>query len=127
MCSILEYRQSYQHIRAGCGYECRAGFYEQRLPDPHLATIGTARPGKVGSEAVISVTAQIDGRPQSVGSMTFRVRKLPDPNPFIPIKDAQGNTVHYKGSPKKISKAALMAAEQLGAASTTISSTSATA
>ncbi len=76
----------------------------------------TARPGKVGSEAVISVTAQIDGRPLSVGSMTFRVRKLPDPTPFIPIKDAQGNTVHYKGSPKKISKAALMAAEQLGAA-----------
>lgn len=76
----------------------------------------TARPGKVGSEAVISVTAQIDGRSQQVGSMTFRVRKLPDPTPFIPMKDAQGNTVHYKGSPKRISKAALMAAETLGAA-----------
>ncbi len=48
--------------------------------------------------------------------MTFRVRKLPDPLPYIPIKDAQGNIVHYKGAPKKISKAALMAAEQLGAA-----------
>lgn len=48
--------------------------------------------------------------------MTFRVRKLPDPTPYIPIKDAQGNVVHYKGSPKKISKAALMAAESLGAA-----------
>lgn len=75
-----------------------------------------AHPGKVGSEAVISVTAQIDGRSQAVGSMTFRVRKLPDPTPYIPIKDAQGNIIHYKGSPKRISKAALMAAETLGAA-----------
>lgn len=75
-----------------------------------------ARPGQVGTEAVISVTAQMDGRSQQVGSMTFRVRKLPDPSPFIPIKDAQGNTVSYKGFPKKISKAALMAAETLGAA-----------
>lgn len=76
----------------------------------------TARPAQVGSEAVISVTAQMDGRSQQVGSMTFRVRKLPDPTPFIPIKDGQGNIVEYKGSPKKISKAALMAAETLGAA-----------
>ncbi len=75
-----------------------------------------AHPGKVGSESVISVSAQIDGRSQPVGSMTFRVRKLPDPVPYIPVKDAQGNTIHYKGSPKRISKAALMAAETLGAA-----------
>ncbi len=75
-----------------------------------------ARTTQVGSEAVINVSAQIDGRSQQVGSMTFRVRKLPDPTPYIPIKDAQGNTLHYKGAPKKISKAALMAAETLGAA-----------
>lgn len=75
-----------------------------------------AHPGQVGSEAVISVTAQMDGRAQQVGSMTFRVRKLPDPSPYIPIKDAQGNVVDYKGTPKKISKAQLMAAETLGAA-----------
>ena len=75
-----------------------------------------AHPGKVGSEAVVSVTATIDGRAQTVSSMTFRVRKLPDPSPYISMKDAQGNTVHYKGSPKRISKAALMAADGLGAA-----------
>ena len=75
-----------------------------------------ARPGKVGTEAVISVTAQLEGRSQTVGSMTFRVRKLPDPTPYLAVKDAQGNTVHYKGSPKRISKAALMASEGLGAA-----------
>lgn len=75
-----------------------------------------AHPTQVGSEAVISVTATVDGRSQTVGSMTFRVRKLPDPSPYIAYKDASGNTVHYKGTPKRISKAALMAASGLGAA-----------
>lgn len=75
-----------------------------------------ARPGKVGSEAVITVSAQLEGRTQAVGSMKFRVRKLPDPSPYIPVRDAQGNVNHYKGSPRRISKAALMAADGLGAA-----------
>ncbi len=75
-----------------------------------------ARPGKVGSESVISVTAQLEGRSTEVGSMKFRVRKLPDPTPYIAMRDASGNSVHYKGTPKRISKAALMAADGLGAA-----------
>ncbi len=75
-----------------------------------------AHPGKVGSEAVISVTAQLEGRTQNVGSMTFRVRKLPDPTVYLPVKGADGNVMHYKGSPKRISKAMLMSAEGLGAA-----------
>lgn len=75
-----------------------------------------AHPGKVGSEAVISVTAQMEGRSMNVGSMTFRVRKLPDPTVYMPVKDGSGNVVHYKGAPKRISKAALMGAEGLGAA-----------
>ena len=75
-----------------------------------------ARPAQIGQEAVISVFASIDGAKQQVGSMTFRVRKLPDPLPYIPIKDAQGNMISYKGSPKKISKAQLMDAESIGAA-----------
>ena len=75
-----------------------------------------AHPGKVGSEAVISVSAQLEGRTQSVGSMTFRVRKLPDPSPYLAVRDGSGNVTHYKGTPKRISKAALMAADGLGAA-----------
>ncbi|MDE5902209.1 MAG: gliding motility protein GldM, partial [Muribaculaceae bacterium] len=75
-----------------------------------------AHVSQVGTEATISVTAELDGRRQDVGSMTFRVRKLPDPTPFIAIKDGTGNTVQYKGSPKRISKAQLMAATGLGAA-----------
>ena len=75
-----------------------------------------AHPGKVGTECVISVTAQLEGRSMSVGSMSFRVRKLPDPTAYLPVRDGSGNTVHYKGSPKRISKAALMEASGLGAA-----------
>lgn len=74
------------------------------------------RPMQVGKEAVISVFASIDGQKQQVGSMSFRVRPLPDPSPYLPIKDAQGNIKEYKGSPSKISKAQLMATESLGAA-----------
>lgn len=74
-----------------------------------------ARPTKVGENAQISVTATVDGRSQNVGSMTFRIRKLPDPTAYIALKDASGNPVSYKGTPKRISKAALMAAEGLQA------------
>lgn len=74
-----------------------------------------ARPTKVGDNAQISVSASLDGHSQSVGSMTFRIRKLPDPTAYIAMKDASGNPVSYKGAPKRISKAALMAAEGLQA------------
>lgn len=75
-----------------------------------------ARSSSVGSEAQITVSATLDGRTVQLGAMTFRVRKLPDPLPFIAYKDASGNTQHYKGSPKRLSKAALMNASGLGAA-----------
>lgn len=75
-----------------------------------------ARSSSVGQEATISVSANMDGSNVNLGSMVFRVRKLPDPLAFIPIKDGSGNTVHYKGAPKRISKAALMSASGIGAA-----------
>lgn len=75
-----------------------------------------AHVSQVGTEVEISVSAQMDGNNQNVGSMKFRVRKLPDPDPYIALKDASGNSVQYKGSPKRISKAQLMSAGGLGAA-----------
>ncbi len=74
-----------------------------------------ARPTKVGENAVINVSASVDGHSQNVGSMTFRIRKLPDPTAYISMKDASGNSMSYKGAPKRISKASLMAAEGLAA------------
>ena len=74
-----------------------------------------ARPGAVGKDAVVSVTANIDGRTSNVATTTFRVRKLPDPTAYIAFGDGKGNTDHYKGG-KPFSKALLMAAPGLEAA-----------
>lgn len=74
-----------------------------------------AHPTKVGSEATISVTATIDGRSQQVGSTTFKVRKLPDPLPYIAYNDAKGNQERYKGS-RPFSKTLLLQASGLSAA-----------
>ncbi|MCH5246448.1 MAG: gliding motility protein GldM [Muribaculaceae bacterium] len=74
-----------------------------------------ARPGAVGKEAVITVTATIDGRQQTVNTTTFRVRKLPDPVAFINVPDGNGSVTRYKGG-KPISKTSLVAANTLDAA-----------
>lgn len=75
-----------------------------------------AHPTKVGSECVISVTAEMDGQRTSVGSTSFKVRKLPDPMPFITYKDANGQSLRYKGNKPGIAKAALVAAGGVDAA-----------
>jgi len=73
-----------------------------------------AHPAKIGQEAVITVTSTNTGRPQTMGTFSFRVRKLPDPTPYIDIKDDQGNPDRFKGG--NMYKANLLAAETIGAA-----------
>ncbi|MCH5325801.1 MAG: gliding motility protein GldM [Duncaniella sp.] len=74
-----------------------------------------ARPAKVGENATITVTATIDGHPQTVATSTFRVRKLPDPTAFISFTGAGGTKDRYKGG-KPISKALLTSAPGIEAA-----------
>lgn len=74
-----------------------------------------ARPDKVGQDAVITVNANMDGRQQNVATMTFRVRKLPDPTPFITYTDTKGNKERYKGS-RPLAKTLLLQAGGLEAA-----------
>ncbi|MEZ3591119.1 MAG: gliding motility protein GldM [Muribaculaceae bacterium] len=74
-----------------------------------------AHPTKVGSEAVVTVTANVDGRPQTVATTSFRVRKLPDPTPYIAYNDAKGNPERYKGQ-KPFAKTLLLAAPGIEAA-----------
>lgn len=69
-----------------------------------------ARPAAVGQDAVITVTAELEGRRQNIATHTFRVRKLPDPTPYLAI----GND-RYKGG-KPISKQAVTGAGSLKAA-----------
>ena len=73
-----------------------------------------ARPSQVGKDVTITVTSTNTGRPQQMGQFTFRVRKLPDPIPYIALKDEQGNPTRYKGG--ALSKSNLMAAGGIGAA-----------
>ena len=74
-----------------------------------------ARPAKVGENVTMTVTATIDGRPQTVATSTFRVRKLPDPVAFISYTGSNGVKERYKGG-KPISKTLLTSAPGIDAA-----------
>jgi gliding motility-associated protein GldM len=73
-----------------------------------------ARPAKIGQDATITVTSTNTGRPQTMGSFPFRVRKLPDPTPFIDMKDDKGVPTRFKGG--GMAKSNLMAIDGIGAA-----------
>jgi gliding motility-associated protein GldM len=73
-----------------------------------------ARPSKVGQDVTFTVTSTNTGRPQQMGQFTFRVRKLPDPIPYISMKDEHGNPTRYKGG--GLAKQQLVAADGIGAA-----------
>ena len=73
-----------------------------------------ARPSKVGENITFTVTSTNTGRPQQMGQFTFKVRKLPDPTPYLNVKDEHGNPVRYKGG--RLAKSQLVAATAIGAA-----------
>ncbi|MCR5198863.1 MAG: gliding motility protein GldM [Prevotella sp.] len=73
-----------------------------------------AHPSQVGQDAVITITSTNTGRAQTMGKFAFRVRKLPDPTPYIDVKDEQGNADRFKGG--NMSKKQLVEAEGIGAA-----------
>ena len=73
-------------------------------------------PTKIGEEIKIAVTARNEeGRNQSMGEYSFRVRQLPDPMPLIEYKDKDGNTQRYRGG-KPFSKQSLMSTNGIVAA-----------
>ena len=74
-----------------------------------------AHPTAIGKEAVIRVTATMDGRTQVMGDYSYRVRQLPDPSPFIEYKDANGSLKRYRGG-SGLSKAVLMNTDGIVAA-----------
>ena len=73
-------------------------------------------PTKIGEDIKIGVTARNEeGRSQSMGEYSFRVRQLPDPMPLLEYKDKDGNTQRYRGG-KPFSKQALMSTNGIVAA-----------
>ena len=73
-----------------------------------------ARPTAVGQNVTITITSTNTGRAQQMGQFTFRVRRLPDPTPYIAMKDESGSPIRYKGG--GLSKAQLMGVDGIGAA-----------
>lgn len=69
-----------------------------------------ARPAKAGSEVTVTVVSTNSGRAQQMGRFVFRVRRLPDPTPYINIA---AGARHRGGA---LPKAQLMAADGIGAA-----------
>ncbi len=74
-----------------------------------------ARPATVGKDATVTVTANMDGRQIQMAQTVFRVRKLPDPTPFIAFTDANGNIDSYRGG-KPFAKTLLIKSQGLQAA-----------
>ena len=68
-----------------------------------------ARPTAVGQDVIFSVTGELNGKMQSMGNFTFKVRKLPDPTPYITV-----GTDRFKGG--RLAKASILGATGIGAA-----------
>ena len=68
-----------------------------------------ARPEKVGEDVTFNVTGVVNGRTQSMGTYSFKVRKLPDPTAYIAI-----GSDNFRGG--RLSKADILGAKNLGAA-----------
>ena len=77
-------------------------------------TMWSAKPLKVGQNAVISITAKTGGQLRQLAKKEFRVRALPDPTPYIEYTDANGNPVMFKGG--ALAKAILVNADGIKAA-----------
>lgn len=70
----------------------------------------TAVPSTVGQDVTISVSASVGGHTEHIGDFPFRVRKLPDPTPYIQT----GADDHFKGG--RMPKQALLAQSGIKAA-----------
>ena len=68
-----------------------------------------AKPAAVGQNVTFTVTGVVNGKQQTMGVFTFKVRKLPDPTAFIRVGDDI-----FKGG--KLAKGTLLGAPGIGAA-----------
>lgn len=68
-----------------------------------------ARPAAVGKDVTFTVTGVVNGKRQTMGTYSFKVRKLPDPTAYISI----GGDM-FKGG--RLTKAAAVGATTIGAA-----------
>lgn len=74
-----------------------------------------ARPTSVNNDIEIKVSATINGVTSPVATQKFRVRRLPDPSPYLVYTDTEGNRQNYKGG-RPIAKHLLNTVPGIGAA-----------
>lgn len=72
-------------------------------------------PARIGEDAIIRVSATVDGEVRTMGNYTFQVRKLPDPSPFINYVDSKGEKQRYSGG-TGLNRTALQSANGITAA-----------
>ena len=87
----------------------RGGNIRQTSPGRYIV-----RPTKVGEEVNISVYSDYSGTTQKMAEHSFRVRKLPEPTPYISIKDADGVPDHFRGG--GVTKHKILASNGISAA-----------
>lgn len=68
-----------------------------------------ARPAKVGTDVNFTVTGEVGGRMQTMGTFAFKVRKLPDPTSYIRL-----GADRFKGG--RLAKGTLLGTPGIGAA-----------
>lgn len=74
-----------------------------------------ARPGKVGQDMIISVSADFgNGRFVEMAKKTFKVRALPDPTVYMEYNDPNGNPKMFKGG--RLAKATIVNSSGIKAA-----------
>ncbi len=85
------------------------GTLTQTAPGKYIA-----KPSRVGQDAVITVFSNSSGIRQQMAQYTYKVRKLPEPTPFIDLRDEKGNPDRYCGG--RLAKSRLLEATHIGAA-----------
>ena len=73
-----------------------------------------AKPLKVGMDAIIKVFSSANGSQQQMAEYSFKVRKLPEPSPYINIVDENGSRDRFRGG--GLQKHRLIASGGIGAA-----------
>ena len=68
-----------------------------------------ARPAAVGQDVTFTVTGEVNGKQTTMGSYTFKVRRLPDPTAYLALGDTR-----FKGG--RLTKGAILNAGGLNAA-----------
>ena len=68
-----------------------------------------ARPAAVGQDVTFTVTGKVNGKQTTMGSYTFKVRRLPDPTAYLALGDTR-----FKGG--RLTKGAILNAGGLNAA-----------